>query len=205
LQLGYWGAKPIDRFIELAKRAETLGFDLVCTAEAWGSDVFVPLAAIATHTQRIRLGTSIMQISARTPAAAAMAAMTLDHLSNGRLCLGVGVSGPQVVEGWYGQAFARPLERTREWVQIFNAILRRDQPVSFDGKQYQLPYRGAGSTQQGKPLTLITHPLRPHIPLWLGAEGPKNVELACRRNVSIFSVRSLPWPARALKSSAVSP
>src|SRR5512139_228324 len=94
---GYWGSRPPDRFIELAQRAESLGFDIVCTAEAYGSDVFVPLAAIASHTKTIRLGTAIMQISARTPAGAAMAAITLDHLSGGRLCLGVGVSGPQVV------------------------------------------------------------------------------------------------------------
>lgn len=178
LHLGYWGAKPIDRFVELAQRAEELGFDIVCTAEAYGSDVFTPLAAIATHTQRIRLGTAIMQISARTPAAAAMTAITLDHISGGRLCLGVGVSGPQVVEGWYGRPFKRPLERTREWLAIFRKILARDAPVIFDGAQYQLPYRGADSTGLGKSLMSITHPLRRDIPVFLGAEGPKNVALA---------------------------
>ncbi|HLS80727.1 MAG TPA: LLM class F420-dependent oxidoreductase [Steroidobacter sp.] len=181
LQLGYWRSKPTDRFIELAQHAEALGFDIVCAAEAYGSDVFTPLAAIAVHTQRIRLGTSIMQISARTPACAAMTAITLDHLSNGRLCLGVGVSGPQVVEGWYGQPFAKPLERTREWLAIFRAILAREQPVSFEGRQYQLPYRGPGSLGLGKPLTSIVHPLRRNIPVFLGAEGPKNVELAARQ------------------------
>jgi len=139
LNLGYWGSKPVDRFIELAQIAERLGFDIVCTAEAYGSDVFTPLAAIATHTSRIRLGTAIMQISARTPACAAMTALTLDHLCNGRLSLGIGVSGPQVVEGWYGQPFKKPLERTREWLAIFRQILAREQPVSFDGAQYQLP------------------------------------------------------------------
>jgi F420-dependent oxidoreductase-like protein len=179
--LGYWGSKPVDRFIELAKRAEALGFDIVCCAEAYGSDVFVPLAAIASHTQRIRLGTAIMQISARTPAASAMAAMTLDHLSNGRLCLGVGVSGPQVVEGWYGQPFRKPLERTREWLEIFRRILAREAPVTFDGQQYQLPYRGPGSTGQGKPLMSIVHPLRREIPVLLGAEGPKNIALAAEK------------------------
>lgn len=178
LHLGYWGAKPIDRFIELAKRAEDLGFDIVCTAEAYGSDVFTPLAAIATHTKRIRLGTAIMQISARTPAAAAMTAITLDHISEGRLCLGVGVSGPQVVEGWYGRPFKRPLERTREWLNIFRQILAREAPVAFDGAQYQLPYRGDDSTGLGKSLMSITHPLRRNIPVFLGAEGPKNVALA---------------------------
>jgi F420-dependent oxidoreductase-like protein len=181
LQLGYWGARPIDRFTELAQRAEALGFDMVCTAEAYGSDVFTPLTAIAVQTRRIRIGTSIMQISARTPACAAMTAITLDHISNGRLCLGVGVSGPQVVEGWYGQPFKKPLERTREWLAIMERILAREQPVSFEGQQYQLPYRGPGSLGLGKPLMSITHPLRRRIPLFLGAEGPKNVELAASR------------------------
>lgn len=178
LALGYWGSKPLDRFIELAQHAERLGFDIVCTSEAYGSDAFTPLAAIAACTSRIKLGTAIMQISARTPAAAAMTALTLDHISNGRMCLGIGVSGPQVVEGWYGQPFRKPLERTREWLAIFRKIIAREEPVVFDGAQYQLPYRGAGSTQQGKPLMSITHPLRKHIPVYLGAEGPKNVELA---------------------------
>lgn len=178
LSLGYWGSKPLDRFIELAQRAEDLGFDIVCTSEAYGSDAFTPLAAIAARTSRIKLGTAIMQISARTPAAAAMTAITLDHISNGRLCLGIGVSGPQVVEGWYGQPFKKPLERTREWLAIFRKILAREEPVSFEGAQYQLPYCGAGSTMQGKSLMSITHPLRKHLPVYLGAEGPKNVELA---------------------------
>ncbi|NDD74146.1 MAG: LLM class flavin-dependent oxidoreductase, partial [Gammaproteobacteria bacterium] len=178
LALGYWGSKPLDRFIELAQHAERLGFDIVCTSEAYGSDAFTPLAAIAARTSKIKLGTAIMQISARTPAAAAMTAITLDHISNGRLCLGIGVSGPQVVEGWYGQPFKRPLERTREWLAIFRKIVAREEPVTFEGAQYQLPYRGAGSTQQGKSLMSITHPLRKHIPVYLGAEGPKNVELA---------------------------
>jgi F420-dependent oxidoreductase-like protein len=181
LNLGYWGSRPAERFIELAQRAEALGFDIVCTAEAYGSDAFTPLAAIAPQTKSIRLGTSIMQISARTPAAAAMTAITLDHISNGRLCLGIGVSGPQVVEGWYGQPFRKPLERTREWLEIFDRIVKREEPVSFDGQQYQLPYRGEGSVGQGKALMSITHPLRRHIPLFLGAEGPKNVELAVQR------------------------
>jgi F420-dependent oxidoreductase-like protein len=181
LGLGYWGAKPIDRFIELAQRAEALGFDIVCTSEAYGSDVFTPLAAIAAVTRRIRLGTAIMQISARTPTCAATTAMTLDHISNGRLALGIGVSGPQVVEGWYGQPFRKPLERTREWLDIFEKVVAREQPVSFSGQQYQLPYAGPGSTGLGKPLMSITHPLRRRIPVFLGAEGPKNVALAAER------------------------
>jgi F420-dependent oxidoreductase-like protein len=181
LALGYWGSKPVDRFIELAQHAEALGFDIVTTSEAYGSDVFTPLAAIAAVTRRIRLGTSIMQISARTPTCAATTAITLDHISNGRLSLGIGVSGPQVVEGWYGQPFRKPLERTREWLEIFEKVLAREQPVTFAGNQYQLPYTGPGSTGQGKALMSITHPLRRKIPLFLGAEGPKNVALAVER------------------------
>jgi F420-dependent oxidoreductase-like protein len=119
-----------------------------------------------------------MQISARTPACAAMTALTLDHISNGRLSLGIGVSGPQVVEGWYGQPFRKPLERTREWVEIFRSILAREEPVSFDGNQYQLPYRGPNNVGAGKSLMSITRPLRRKLPLLLGAEGPKNVQLA---------------------------
>lgn len=181
LNLGYWGSQPIDRFIELAQRAEALGFDIVCTSEAYGSDVFTPLAAIAAVTRRIRLGTAIMQISARTPSCAATTAMTLDHISNGRLVLGVGVSGPQVVEGWYGQPFRKPLERTREWLEIFEQVVERERPVTFSGQQYQLPYAGPAATGLGKPLMSITHPLRKRIPVLLGAEGPKNVALAVER------------------------
>jgi len=176
LQLGYWQKDPTPRFIELAQAAESLGFDSVWTAEAYGSDCFTPLAAIAACTKRIRLGTGVMQISARTPVCAAMSALTLDHISSGRLILGVGVSGPQVVEGWYGQPFTRPLERTREWIQIFRKVIAREEPVEFHGEQYQLPC--AGGLGLGKPLKSITHPLRKHIPVVLGAEGPKNVALA---------------------------
>ncbi len=178
LQLGYWDSAPINRFVELAQRAEALGFDSVITAEAYGSDCFTPLAAMATATKKIRLGTSVMQISARTPTCAATTAMTLDHISGGRLWLGVGVSGPQVVEGWYGQPFRKPLERTREWLEIFRKVVTREEPVKFDGQQYQIPYQGPGATGVGKPLRSITHPLRKAIPVLLGAEGPKNVELA---------------------------
>ena len=177
LHQGYWQKDPLPDFIQLAKDAENLGFDKLFTAEAYGSDCFTPLAAIATHTDKIKLCTGVMQLSGRTPANAAMTALTLDHISNGRLCLGVGVSGPQVVEGWYGQPFNKPLERTREWLNIFRQVIAREAPVEFDGNQYQLPLQGGNNL--GKPLKSITHPLRKHIPVYLGAEGPKNVELAC--------------------------
>src|SRR5512132_386056 len=128
LQIGYWMMGPEDP-IDLVLEAERLGFDSVWTAEAYGSDCFSPLCWIGARTSRIKLGTSVMQLSARTPACAAMTAMTIDHLSGGRLILGIGVSGPQVVEGWYGQPFPRPLERTREWVHLVRMMLRRDGPV----------------------------------------------------------------------------
>ena len=156
--------------------AERLGYDSVWTAEAYGSDCFSPLCWIGARTSRIKLGTAVMQISARTPACAAMTAMTIDHLSGGRLILGIGVSGPQVVEGWYGQPFPRPLERTREWVALFRKMIAREEPVAFDGKQYQLPIKGG--TGLGKPLKLINKPLRNYIPIYIGAEGPKNVAQA---------------------------
>lgn len=178
LQLGYWQKHPTPRFIELAQIAERIGFDSVWTAEAYGSDCFTPLAAIAAHTSRIRLGTGVMQISARTPVCAAMSALTLDHISNGRLLLGVGVSGPQVVEGWYGQPFDKPLARTREYISIIRKILRREEPVSNAGPHYPLPYTGPGAWGLGKPLRSIVHPLRADLPIYLGAEGPKNVALA---------------------------
>ncbi len=178
VQLGYWGAAPPPDFVGVAQEAERLGYDSVWTAEAWGSDAFTPLAWVGAHTSRVRLGTSVVQLSARTPTATAMAALTLDHLSKGRMILGLGVSGPQVVEGWYGQPFAKPLSRTREYVDIIRQVLRRDAPVSNAGPHYPLPYTGEGSWGLGKPLRSITHPLRADLPIFLGAEGPKNVALA---------------------------
>jgi len=177
LQLGYWMAQPPTDAEDRVLEAERLGYDTVFAAEAWGSDAFTPLAWHGSRTSRIRLGTSIVQISARTPAATAMHALTLDHLCGGRLVLGLGVSGPQVVEGWYGQPFGKPLARTREYVDIVRQVLARQKPVESAGPHYPLPYRGEGSLGLGKPLKPIVHPLRADVPIWLGAEGPKNVAL----------------------------
>lgn len=177
LQLGYWGAAPPQHAAEVVVAAEEAGFDAVFAAESWGSDAFTPLAWWGSATERVRLGTSVVQLSARTPTATAMHALTLDHLSGGRAILGLGVSGPQVVEGWYGQPFAKPLQRTREYVDIVRKVLARQGPVTNDGPNYPLPYSGAGATGLGKPLKPITHPLRADMPIWLGAEGPKNVAL----------------------------
>ena len=135
-----------------------------------------PLAWWGASTSKVRLGTNILQLSARTPAATAMAAITIDHLSGGRFILGIGASGPQVVEGWYGQSYPKPLARTREYVEVIRAILRRDVPVTHEGEFYPLPY--PGGTGLGKPLKSIVHPLREDIPIMLAAEGPKNVALA---------------------------
>lgn len=175
---GFWQGSPSEGFLEAAIEAEKLGYDCVFTAESYGSDVFTPLTWIGAHTSRIRLGTGIAQISARTPASTAMHAMTLDHLSKGRLILGLGVSGPQVVEGWYGMPFAKPLSRTREYIQILRQIFQREAPAALEGEHYKLPYHGEGSWEQGKPLKANIHPFRSDIPILLGAEGPKNVQLA---------------------------
>jgi F420-dependent oxidoreductase-like protein len=175
VMLGYWMPDPWDP-TEIVLEAERLGYDSAWTAEAYGSDVFSPLCWIGARTSRIKLGTGIMQISARTPASVAMTVATIDHLSNGRLILGIGVSGPQVVEGWYGQPFPRPMGRTREFVRLIRTMLRREGPVTFDGAHYQLPLRGGA--QLGKALKLIVRPLRADVPIYLGAEGPKNVAMA---------------------------
>jgi len=175
LMWGYWGQLPPPDVIEITQAAEASGFDSVWTAEAWGSDAFTPLGWIAGQTSTIKLGTSVVQLSARTPTATAMAAITLDHISNGRFQLGLGVSGPQVVEGWYGRPSDKPLARTREYVEIVRRVIAREEPLDFQGEFYQHPYNGPGSTGLGKPLKSITHPLRRNLPIYLGAEGPKNV------------------------------
>ncbi|WP_433801294.1 LLM class F420-dependent oxidoreductase [Actinomycetospora sp. CA-084318] len=175
LALGYWGAGPPPGMADQVRAAEELGFDSVWTAEAYGSDALTPLAWLGAATTRLRLGTSIVQMSARTPAATAMAAMTLDHLSDGRVALGVGASGPQVVEGWYGAPYPKPLARTREYVRILRDAIAREKLVN-DGEHYPLPY--PGGTGLGKPLRSTLHPRRTDLPILLAAEGPKNVALA---------------------------
>jgi F420-dependent oxidoreductase-like protein len=176
LSLGYWGSGPSSMTLDLIQEAERLGFDSIWTSEAYGSDALTPLAWYGPQTSTLKLGTAIAQMSARTPAATAMAAMTLDHLSGGRFILGLGVSGPQVVEGWYGQPFAKPLRRTREYVDIMRRIFAREAPVEFKGEHYQLPY--PNGTGLGKALKPTVHPLRADLPIYLAAEGPKNVALS---------------------------
>src|SRR3954451_968846 len=175
LNFGYWAGGPPPNIVETIQEAEKLGFSSVWTAEAYGSDCLTPLAWWGSQTTEIQLGPALVQMSARQPAATAMAAMTMDHLSNGRFILGIGVSGPQVVEGWYGQPFAKPLARTREYVGILRDIWARKGPVSSDAEHYPLPLPGS---ELGKPLKSSIHPLREDIPVYLGAEGPKNIALA---------------------------
>ena len=176
LNTGYWAGGPPLGAAESVLEAERLGFDSIWTAEAYGSDALMPLAWWGAATEQIKLGTAIVQISARTPAATAMAAMTLDHLSGGRVILGLGVSGPQVVEGWYGQSFAKPLARMREYIGILREIWARQGPLVNAGPHYPLPLPDA--TGLGKPLKSSIHPLRANIPIYLAAEGPKNIAMA---------------------------
>jgi F420-dependent oxidoreductase-like protein len=173
---GYWSAGPPPGAAELFQAAERIGIDQVWTAEAYGSDAWTPLAWWGSRTSRIKLGTAVSQLSARPPVTLAMTAMTMDHLTQGRVLLGIGTSNPQVVEGWYGQPYPRPLERTREYIDIVRKVIARREPVSYDGKHYQLPLQAG--TGLGKPLRSILHPYRTEIPIYLGAEGPKNVALA---------------------------
>ena len=176
LNTGYWAGGPPPGAAESVAEAEKLGFDSIWTAEAYGSDCLTPLAWWGAATERLKLGTAIVQLSARQPAATAMAAMTLDHLSGGRFILGLGVSGPQVVEGWYGMPFAKPLARTREYISILRDIWARKGPLEAPGPHYPLPL--PDGTGLGKPLKASIHPLREDIPIYLGAEGPKNIALA---------------------------
>ncbi|MEH0633309.1 LLM class F420-dependent oxidoreductase [Streptomyces bottropensis] len=181
LALGYWGRSPSAEHVPLVQEAERLGYDSVWTAESWGSDAFTPLAWIAAHTSRIKLGTAVAQMAARSPTTTAMQALTLDHLSGGRALLGLGLSGPQVVEGWYGRPFPRsPLTATREYVDVVRQVLRREAPVELDGRFHPLPYDGPDGTGIGKALKSITHPLRADLPVLLGAEGPKNIAQTTR-------------------------
>jgi F420-dependent oxidoreductase-like protein len=176
LMVGYSGAH-ISIDMPMILEAESLGFDSVWTAEAWGSDAVSPLAWIGAHTHRIKLGTGIMQLPGRSPANTAMTAMTLDALSGGRFILGLGTSGPQVVEGWHGASFDKPLTWLREYVTIVRTILKREEPLVFDGERYQIPYRGPGATGLGKPLKSIIHG-RKDIPIYTGSMAPKSQALS---------------------------
>jgi len=172
LNLGYWGMGNDADNLALAREADQLGFAVVWAAEAYGSDAVTVLSWVAAQTTRIDVGSAILQIPARTPAMTAMTAATLDTLSGGRFRLGLGVSGPQVSEGWHGVRFAKPLARTREYVDIVTMALSR-QRVRYDGDTYRLPLPDG----PGKALHLMVHPVREHIPIYLASVGPRNLEL----------------------------
>ena len=186
LTVGYSG-RGMGLPMDLIREAENLGFDSVWTAEAYGSDAITPLAWIGAQTTRIRLGTAIMQIPARTPAMCAMTAMTLDALSGGRFILGLGPSGPQVVEGWHGVRYGKPLARTREYIQIIRQILAREKPVEFHGEEYSLPYTGPGATGLGKPLKSILHG-RADLPIYTAAISPAGVKTAAEVADGFFPI-----------------
>jgi F420-dependent oxidoreductase-like protein len=162
--------------LPLALEADRLGYHSVWVAEAWGSDAVSVLAWVGARTERIQLGSAILQVPARTPAMTAMTAATLDRLSGGRFLLGLGVSGPQVVEGWHGVAYGKPLARTRECVEIIRNILKREEPLEHHGSHYDIPI--PGGTGLGKPLTIMMQPIRPDVPIYLAAIGPRNISLA---------------------------
>jgi len=172
INIGYSGA-AVQIPMERIRAVEALGFDSVWTAEAYGSDAVTPLAYIAAQTTRIKLGTAILQVPARTPAMCAMTMSTLDALSGGRALVGLGLSGPQVVEGWHGVPYGRPAARMREYVEILRAIWAREEPVSYQGQEYQMPYTGPGATGLGKPLKSILHGRQ--LPVYLATMGPVNI------------------------------
>jgi F420-dependent oxidoreductase-like protein len=176
LSIGYSGPElriPIDRI----RRAERLGYHSVWTAEAYGSDAITPLAWIAAQTERIKLGTGIIQLAGRAPAMAAMQAQTVDALAGGgRMIVGLGVSGPQIVEGWYGQPWGRPYWRLRDYIQIMRKVAARKEPVTHDGREYQLPFTGEGTLGLGKPLRSILH-TNPDLPIWLGSGSEATIKL----------------------------
>jgi F420-dependent oxidoreductase-like protein len=186
--------------MDLVLEAERLGYDSVWTAEAYGNDAVVPAAWIAARTSKIKVGTAIMQMPARTPAMTAMTAMTLDALSGGRFILGLGPSGPQVIEGWHGVAYGRPLTRTREYVTIVRKILAREEPLEHKGFHYEIPYRGEGATGLGKPLKSIVHG-RKDLKIYTAAISPNGLECAGEVADGVFPVWMNPERADVLLPS----
>ncbi|MGH9135563.1 MAG: LLM class F420-dependent oxidoreductase [Acidimicrobiales bacterium] len=193
--------RSADRVQHRARLAEALGFDCVWAGEAYGTDAATPLAWAAASTERIGIGSSIWQIPARTPAMTAMTALTLHRLSGGRFRLGLGISGPQVVEGWHGQAFRRPLTATEEYIAIVRQVFAATGLVELDGEHYQLPYRGADATGAGKSLRSSFAPAS--IPLLLAAIGPKNVDLAVRTADGLLPMLWNPHRAASVFGNAI--
>ena len=185
--LGGYGGRTVHLPMDRIRHAEALGYDSVWTSEAYGADAVAPAAWILAQTERIRVGTAIMQMPARTPAMTAMTAMTLAQLSGGRFILGLGASGPQVVEGWHGVAYGKPVTRLREYVAIIRKILAREDPAVFDGDQYQLPFAGPGATGLGKPLKSILH-CGEDIPIYAASITPRGVRAAAEVADGFFPI-----------------
>jgi F420-dependent oxidoreductase-like protein len=186
LLAGYSGRK-INIPLDAIKHAEKLGYDSVWTSEAYGSDAVTPAAWILANTTKIKVGMAIMQMPARTPTMAAMTAMTLNQLSNNRFLIGIGASGPQVIEGWHGVAYGRPVTRLKEYVQIMQRVFAREDALSFEGKEYQIPYKGPGSTGLGKPLKSILH-CEQKIPIYAATLTPAGVQAAAEVADGFFPV-----------------
>jgi len=174
---GFWGRGP-EPTVDAVLHAEDLGFDSAWTSEASGHDVISPLAFIAARTSRIKVGANIMQMAGRTPATTAMTAVTMDMLSGGRFILGLGASGPAVVEGWHNMPYGKPVSRCREYIEVVRQIIARQRPLDYHGEHFDMPYRGEGATGLSQPIKLMVRPRRPRIPLHLAAMGPKNLRLA---------------------------
>jgi F420-dependent oxidoreductase-like protein len=198
LNLGFLTSGNLDP-VSRAREAEALGYDSVWVAEAWGSDAVSLLAWVGASTSRVGLGTAILQIPSRTPALTAMTAATLDRLSGGRLLLGLGASGPQVVEGWHGVPYGRPVSRTREAIEIVRRVLERAEPLVYHGESYTIPLEGG--TGLGKPLKLMMPPLRPSIPIYLAALGPRNVALAAELADGWLPIFYSPFHAEVFRES----
>jgi len=178
ISFGYqdWG-KGLPGAIALAQEADRLGYESGWVAEAYGTDAITPITWLLAHTERLKMGTAIAQLPARAPAMTAMTAATLDMMSDGRFLLGLGASGPQVSEGWYGEVYGKPLGRTREYVEILRKVWAREAPLEHHGEHYDIPYTGPGASGLGKPLKIIVHPRAGGIPIYIASIGPKNVEL----------------------------
>lgn len=179
ISFGYqdWG-KGLPGAIAHAQEADRLGYHSGWVAEAYGTDAITPITWLLAHTENLKMGTAIAQMPARAPAMTAMTAVTLDLMSGGRFLLGIGASGPQVSEGWYGEQYGKPLAKTREYVEILHEVWRREGPLEFHGEHYDIPYHGPGATGLGKPLKIIVHPRTADIPVYVAATGPKNVQLS---------------------------
>ncbi|MCX2931748.1 LLM class flavin-dependent oxidoreductase [Mycobacterium sp. CVI_P3] len=200
VQISRWRTGIPDIVQWVADEGDDLGIDSAWTSESYGGEAFTPLAWMAAKTTRMRLGTGIVAMPARTPAATAMAAMTLDHISGGRVILGLGVSGQKVAEGWYGQSFGKPLTRTREYVDVVRQAIRRTEPLHYEGDYYQVP--PAGSTARG--LLCYMHPLRQEVPILLGSQGPKNIalsaEIADGMVTGLFAPKASSWYEKQLNT-----